>query len=130
MTNELQVGDLVKATYKTGTYIGEVIQVSSPKSKVRVKAVDEHPKQGDLHNPYQTDVPLFHQRRALAFMEVALVHVSAIEPYEGDVPDYHASLKRAVEQEIQSLEVMNDNAWAHRALQEMQELKKDYFPQS
>ena len=52
--------------------------------------------QGDLHNPKQTDVAIFHQRRALSFREQTNVPKNMVKPYEGDIPEYQASLKEAV----------------------------------
>lgn len=47
-----QPGQIVTASYKTGEYIGEVIELmSTGKAAVRILAVVKHPAQGDLHNP-------------------------------------------------------------------------------
>ncbi|MGG1687634.1 kinase-associated lipoprotein B [Pseudalkalibacillus sp. NRS-1564] len=122
-----QPGEIVTAGYKTGRYIGEVVDMKSPKAVIKVLAVIKHPTQGDLHNPKQLDVPLFHQRKALAQFEKALVPMSAINHYEGNIPDYHDSLKEALE--TQSAELKHEGGrWAEASLIEIEKLKDDYFP--
>ncbi|MDO6655803.1 kinase-associated lipoprotein B [Anaerobacillus sp. 1_MG-2023] len=122
-----QPGEIVTAGYKTGRYIGEVVDMKSPKAVIKVLAVIKHPTQGDLHNPKQLDVPLFHQRKALAQFEKALVPMSAINHYEGNVPNYNDSLKEALE--TQSAELKHEGGrWAEASLIEIEKLKDDYFP--
>ncbi|TKD71521.1 kinase-associated lipoprotein B [Pseudalkalibacillus hwajinpoensis] len=122
-----QPGEIVTAGYKTGRYIGEIVDLKSPKAVVKVLAVMKHPTQGDLHNPKQLDVPLFHQRKALAEFEKALVPMSAINHYDGNVPDYSASLQEALD--TQSAELKHEGGrWAEASLTEIEKLKDDYFP--
>ena len=66
---QLAEGDKVKAVYKTGEYIGELVTITDQKSLVKILAVLKHPTQGDLHHPLEVDGVFFHQRRALAFQE-------------------------------------------------------------
>ena len=56
-----QPGDVVQAEYKSGIYVGEVVEVKAERRKalIKVLAVLKHPDQGDLHHPGQADVPLF-----------------------------------------------------------------------
>ncbi|NOU75409.1 kinase [Paenibacillus sp. LMG 31458] len=125
--SNFQIGDRVTAEYKTGAYFGEVVEVSSSmKAAVRILAVKEHPTQGDLHNPMDPSVAFFHQRRALSFQEIALMPISTIRPYAGQIPDYQDSLKRALLTQISKLSEME--AWARRSLQELDQLQKEYFP--
>ncbi|MCA0988222.1 kinase-associated lipoprotein B [Guptibacillus algicola] len=119
-------GDLVTAGYKTGRYIGEIVDVKTPKAVVKILAVIKHPTQGDLHNPKQLDVPLFHQRKALSQYEKALVPVSAINHYDEEVPDYHESLREAVETQANELK-HEGGRWAEASLIELEKLKDDYF---
>lgn len=122
-----QPGEIVTAGYKTGRYIGEVIDLKDPKAVVKVLAVMKHPTQGDLHNPKQLDVPLFHQRKALAEFEKALVPLSAINHYEGDVPNYNESLRDALG--TQEAELKHEGGrWAEASLIEIEKLKEEYFP--
>ena len=124
-----QPGEIVTAGYKTGRYIGEIVDLKSPKAVVKILAVMKHPTQGDLHNPKQLDVPLFHQRKALAEFEKALVPMSAINHYEGEVPEYKTSLKEALD--TQSAELKHEGGrWAEASLTEIEKLKDDYFPKS
>ncbi|MBP1995258.1 sporulation phosphorelay system protein KapB [Paenibacillus eucommiae] len=124
---KLAIGDKVTAVYKTGSYIGEVVDVSGvAKAAVRILAVIEHPTQGNLHQPMDPNVSFFHQRRALAFQEIALMPLSTIEPYGGNVPDYQESLKRALKSEM--LKMSDLEAWAKRSLQELEQLQLEYFP--
>jgi kinase-associated protein B len=123
----LEVGDKVTAVYKTGGYIGEVAELTgSMKAAIKILAVIEHPTQGDLHNPMDPHVSFFHQRRALAYQEIALMPLATIKTYSGAVPDYKESLKRALETDIRKMTDME--AWAKRSLQELQQLKSEYFP--
>lgn len=125
--SSFQIGDRVTAEYKTGAYFGEVVEVSSSmKAAVRILAVKEHPTQGDLHNPMDPSVAFFHQRRALSYQEIALMPISTIRPYAGQIPDYQDSLKRALMAQISKLSEME--AWARRSLQELDQLQKEYFP--
>lgn len=123
----MNVGDTVIAAYKSGRYVGELIQLSRPKAKVRVLAVLKHPAQGDLHHPMQADVAMFHVRRALSFREVANVFVSELEPYSGpEVPAYEASLQASLEAEMAAMKQLQ-SPFGERSLQALQELWNDYF---
>ncbi|MGG1520232.1 sporulation phosphorelay system protein KapB [Paenibacillus oryzisoli] len=129
----IQIGDLVTAEYKTGMYYGEVVELTnSMKAAVKILAVNIHPTQGDLHNPMDPGVPFFHQRRALAHQEIALMPLSTIRPYAGAVPDYKASLHSALQDQMAKLAELEKKpeyaAWAKRSLQELEQLHQDYFP--
>jgi kinase-associated protein B len=124
MNASLQQGDLVKASYKTGQYIGKVVEINNRKAAVQVLGVVRHPTQGDLHNPMDPDVGFFHQRPALAFNEIALMPLDDITLYKGEVPDYRQSLQRALENEMEFLS--RTARFAERCLQEFETLKKDY----
>ncbi|WP_243735095.1 kinase-associated lipoprotein B [Paenibacillus turpanensis] len=116
---------LVIAEYKTGVYIGELLSSEGPKAKVRVLAVRKHPEQGDLHQPMEADVAMFHQRRALAYREVANVPAASVRPYQGGmVPAYEESLRASLAAEIERLQGVS--RWAERSLQELSLLRTDY----
>lgn len=119
-------GDIVRASYKTGEYVGEVFQLSPPAAIVRILAVLRHPTQGDLHLRKESEMaaPLFHQRKALALHEKARIPLSQVQPYSGEVPDYKHSLHRALHDEIAMLEKTLD--WAKQSLDQLEDLKKDY----
>lgn len=124
----LTPGQLVAAHHKTGEYISEVMELTGNKVLLKTLGVRKHPTQGDLHHPNQVDVMLFHQRRALAYLEKVWVPSQAVEPYAGDVPDYQQTLREALENEIALWTKSLPSAFAERCLVELTSLKKDYFP--
>jgi kinase-associated protein B len=128
MTNgTFSVGDKVAAVYKTGRYIGEIVELTgTSKAAVKILAVIEHPTQGDLHHPMEANVSMFHQRRALAFQEIALMPIATIAPFEGSIPEYKQSLKRALDTEIQKLTELE--TWSRRSLEQLTQLQNEYFP--
>ncbi|CAM3985860.1 kinase-associated lipoprotein B [Paenibacillus alkaliterrae] len=124
-TNQtFQIGDLVKAEVRSGQYVGELVEYNSPRALVKVLAVLKHPEQGDLHNPYNPDVPMFHERRALSYTEKTTVPIRDISRYLGKVPDYSESLKAAAAAEIEALDRLQ--RWAAKGLEQMQQLQKEY----
>ncbi len=119
-------GGFVKAEYKSGSYVGELIEVRSPqKALIKVLAVLQHPLQGDLHHPYHADAARFFPRKALAFGEIALVPLNVLEPYHGEVPDYAKSLQNALDSHETELRGRGDE-WAQLALSALEEVKKEY----
>ncbi|WP_202079821.1 kinase-associated lipoprotein B [Caldalkalibacillus salinus] len=122
-----EVGTVVQAVYKTGVYVGEIIEVRSSKAVVKILAVLKHPTQGDLHQPYQANVDMFHQRKALAYQEKALVPHPHLRTFSGDTPAYEASLAKAVDEEIEALQ-QRDDQWAQQCVHQLEALKKEYFP--
>ncbi len=118
-------GDLVQVTYKTGEYVAEVLEVQAAKLLVKIVAVRTYPTQGDLHNPYEVDVPLFHQRRALSYQEKIMVPLQTVRPHHGPVPDYKTSLQQALQTEMDKLKKMIK--WAERSLHEFEQLQKEAF---
>lgn len=124
--DHLKVGDKVTAIYKTGKYIGELTDIRPNAYLVRVLAVAKHPMQGDLHNPKQTDVTMFHQRRALAYREQANIPKNMVKHYEDAIPEYKASLKESMNKMKQQL-AEDNREWNQRSLEMLDELEKDYF---
>lgn len=120
----IKIGDHVKAEVRSGQYVGELIEINGPRALVKVLAVMKHPEQGDLHNPYNPDVPMFHERRALSYTEKTTVLLRDVLPYAGSVPEYGASLKAAAEAEVAALDRLH--RWAAKALEQMQQLQKEY----
>lgn len=94
--SEFTIGDSVQAPYKSGIYVGEVIEERQDKYLVKVIAVLKHPMQGDLHHPKQVENVVFHERKALAQYEKVYVLKGVVTPFEGNVLDYGTSLKEAV----------------------------------
>lgn len=125
LMEEITVGTIVTGIYKTGKYIGEVTAVRPMHYLVKVKAVLKHPQQGDLHAPKEVDVPLFHERRALAFHEQTNIPKNMVKVYDGEVLDYKASLKAALESSRESLQ-QDSSVWAKRCLENLEILEKEY----
>ena len=119
-------GDYVLAPYKTGVYIGQFYDRTSTRAVVQVLAVAQHPEQGELHNPYDAGVAFFHQRKALAPNERALVDERLLQRYAGEIPTYGQSLKQALATEIARAQSFPDRAWGERALHELRLLEEEY----
>jgi kinase-associated protein B len=121
----LQMGDRVIASYKSGEYVGEIVELrNGGKAAVQVLAVVKHPDQGDLHHPMNPDVPFFHQRKALAYREIALMLRASIRKYEGPIPDYKLSLLQSIDREMAGLD--QTRRWIDKSLQELAALRTEY----
>lgn len=120
-----QPGDLVRVTYKTGEYITEVLEDHDAKLLVKVLAVTKYPTQGDLHNPYEVEVALFHQRPSLSYQEKIMVPTQSVIRYNLAIPDYKESVRAALEREMEKLQKMS--VWAQRCLVELETLHKETF---
>jgi kinase-associated protein B len=125
VVSEFQIGEIVTAIYKTGKYIGEITEIRPQHYLVRVLAVLKHPMQGDLHNPKDADVLIFHERKALSYREQANIPYKMVKPFESEVPDYLESLKNAVAKMKQEL-AETSSEWAEMSLRAMESLEKDY----
>ncbi|EIT86805.1 kinase-associated protein B [Fictibacillus macauensis ZFHKF-1] len=121
----IQTGTMVTALYKTGKYIGQVVNIKNDKALVEVHAVLKHPDQGDLHQYKQSDVGFFHQRKALAFQEKTWAPLSTVSAYEGEVPLYDHSLQTALTALEDVLKQRGDE-WSARSLMCLESLKKEY----
>lgn len=122
--DSLKIGDNVRAEIRSGHYLGELVEINGPRALVKVLAVLKHPEQGDLHNPYNPDVPMFHERRALSFTEKTNVLLRDVKRHTGTIPEYNDSLRAAAEAEIASLDRLQ--RWAAKGLEQMQQLLKEY----
>ncbi len=123
----MENGDLVRCIYKTGGYIGEIISQSPGKKTavIKILAVTKHPRQGDLHNPNQVDVPLFHERKALSYTEKANIPLTHLKPFEGEPPPYEESLQKSVddyEAELRS----NDSDFSKACYNVLQRVREEY----
>jgi len=126
MLPNLEVGAFVKASYKSGEYIGELLEIRETKAVVKILAVLQHPIQGDLHHPFEAEVPFFHQRKALSYQEKALITFRDIVKYELPIPDYESSLSQAIEDQLTWYNQKNDN-WARKAIAALEEVRKEYY---
>lgn len=124
---EFKIGDKVTAIYKTGKYIGEITDIRPQHYLVRVLGVLKHPMQGDLHNPKESDVLFFHERKALSYREQANIPMKMVKLYEDDIPDYEESLKAALEKMKQELLEVASSPWGEQSLKNIETLEKDYF---
>lgn len=122
----MQIGQIVRAFKKTGTYVGEITAVNPDSYTVRIMAVLKHPMQGDLHNPRQADVPFFPGRKALAYREQTNVPANMVRPYEDIIPDYKESLVEAVQALYDELSAKPDDPYCSRSLESLRESIRDY----
>ncbi|RSL33399.1 kinase [Salibacterium salarium] len=116
---------VVKAAYKTGVYVGEPMQEKGDKTLIKIAAVLKHPKQGDLHHPKQVDVPLFHERKALAEFEKVWVPSANVKTYDDEIPDYRESLITAYNELKQEL-VEKEDDYSQKSLETLKNLEHDY----
>ena len=123
---DFKIGDKVTAIYKTGKYIGEVTDIRPAAYLVKVLAVLKHPMQGDLHNPKQTQLSMFHQRRALAFREQTNVPKNMVRNFDEEIPEYKESLREAVEKMKSTLSEVQTE-WNDKSLHLLEDLAADYF---
>ncbi|WP_240666617.1 kinase-associated lipoprotein B [Longirhabdus pacifica] len=115
---------IVQVNYKSGVYVAKLVEKRESTAIVEILAVLEHPKQGDLHHQYETDVAMFHQRKALAYLEKARVANAQIKKYMGQIPSYDVSLQAALQKEIASMEHLVK--WAQMSLHHLSDLQKQY----
>lgn len=118
------IADIVKLTYKTGDYVGEIIDRDDRRLLVKVLAVLQHPTQGDLHNPYDPDAAMFHERRALSYTEKVWVPAQTVQPYTGAIPEYRESLQTALGIEMERIDRLK--RWSERCMEQLTTLRKDY----
>ena len=119
-----EAGDIVQAEIRTGRYVGEIMEINGPRALVKVLAVLKHPDQGDLHHPYDPDVAMFHERRALSYTEKTNVLLRDIKRFSGTVMNYEESLHAAAEAEIAALDRLQ--RWAALSLDRMRQLRQEY----
>lgn len=123
---KINVGDIVEAHYNSGIYIGEMVEDRRNFLLIKILAVKKHPEQGDLHKPGQVDGIAFFERKALAQNELANVQRRKVFPYSGEVPDYNASLKEAIEDFRKKL-LEEDTPFNKASLQRLEDLEVHYY---
>lgn len=118
----------IRFTYKTGKYFGRLFAERPQGLVVEVLAVEKHPIQGDLHNPNQVDVPLFHVRTALHPHEKVTVAPGVVYAYEGEIPSYAESLRQAYDKEVERLNGQNPetDTFVQKCLENYKELESIY----
>ncbi len=122
----INIGDMVKTRYNSGTYIGEVLEDRRNFLLIKVLAILEHPTQGDLHNPGQVNDVAFHERKALAFEEKMNARKRDTNKYEGEIPEYAHSLKTAVENLKKQLQAL-DSEFGKLSLSRINDLEEHYY---
>ncbi|MGY0693232.1 sporulation phosphorelay system protein KapB [Virgibacillus sp. FSP13] len=126
----VHVGDIVRAHYNSGVYIGEVQEDRGERFLVKVLAVMKHPMQGDLHHPGVIDDNVFfHERKALAHYEKMNVDKAVIYPYDDEIPNYHTSLKASLATMKEKL-IKKDNTFSQEALKKLQDIEEKYYHKS
>lgn len=123
---EFKVGDIIRAHYNSGTYIGEILEDRGNQYLVEVLAVDKHPIQGDLHSPKQVEGVAFHERKALSYKEKMNAKKAATFKYNESVPNYAESLKAAVDTIRANLQ-KEANDYNQKALEKIADLEKHYY---
>ncbi|WP_252311852.1 kinase-associated lipoprotein B [Sinobaca sp. H24] len=116
---------IVRVPYKTGAYIGEKIEEKNDKSLIKVREVLKHPKQGDLHNPNQVDVAMFHERKALAEFEKVWIPTAMVKEAELSGRSYNETLKQAYNTYFQELE-NKETSFDKKSLETLQKAAEDY----
>ncbi|WP_339214165.1 sporulation phosphorelay system protein KapB [Ornithinibacillus sp. FSL M8-0202] len=124
--SDFSLGDMVQIPYKSGIYIGEIIEDRNEKFLVKTLAVVKHPMQGDLHHPKQVENVLFHERKALSQFEKVNVLKDVVTRYAGPDLDYGESLKNAVVQYREKLK-RNDTAYNQEALRALASVEESYY---
>lgn len=124
--NNLNVGDIVLAQYNSGEYIGEYVEDRGNFALVKVLAVIKHPNQGDLHKPGQVEGVAFFERKALAYTEKMNTRKRTIRPYDGNIPNYNDSLKKAVE-ELKTELSKEDTKFNRASLKKIADLEHHFY---
>jgi len=122
----IDVGQIVKTTYNSGTYIGEVLEDRRNFWLVKVLAVVVHPTQGDLHHRGEVEGIAFHERKALAYNEKMNARKRDTVIFDGEVPEYAESLKKAVE-EMKATLSKEDTPFNTLSLSRIEDLEKHYY---
>ncbi|MDY0408771.1 sporulation phosphorelay system protein KapB [Virgibacillus soli] len=122
-----KIGDTVRAHYKSGTYIGKILEDRGDRFLIEVLAVHKHPLQGDIHQPFQVENVFFHERKALAYREKMNVKKPAVHPYHEPVPSYGHSLKTAVQAIKEKLQTEETAAYNKMALRNIERLEDTYY---
>lgn len=116
---------IIQGKYKTGVYVGEKIEEKGDRTLLKVLAVLKHPMQGDLHKGFDTNVPLFHERNALAQYEKTWVPTVTVQEYHEEVPAYKESLRSALDEEMKKMKT-RDDAFGDEALKILEKLETRY----
>jgi len=123
---EVNVGEIVKAHARSGTYVGKVIEDRGDRYLIEILAVLKHPLQGDLHNLNKLEDVFFHERKALAHHEKTNIKKAAVHLYDEKVPEYIPSLKESVQIYREKLE-QETSAYNVQALRTLNKLEDEVY---
>ncbi|MCE4962957.1 sporulation phosphorelay system protein KapB [Staphylococcus haemolyticus] len=116
---------LYRFSHKTGAYGVTIKEENDDQVLVQVEQVIKHPKQGDLHNPGQTEGVFFHERRALSHYEKRYATRSQLREFNVEEMTYESSLQQAITKMEDDLKQQNTE-FAKLALNNLENLKNDY----
>lgn len=116
---------LYRFSHKTGAYGVTIKEENDDQVLVQVEQVIKHPKQGDLHNPGQTEGVFFHERRDLSHFEKRYATRSQLREFNVEEMTYEASLQQAITKMENDLKQQNTE-FAKQALNNLENLKNDY----
>ena len=110
---------------QTGSYGVSIKEDDGDQVLVQVEQVIKHPKQGDLHNPNETEGVFFHERKALSHFEKRYAKRSQLREFNVEEMNYEDSLQQAITNLEHQLEE-DDSEHARLSLKNLNALKEDY----
>ena len=116
---------LYRFSHKTGSYGVTIKEENENSVLVQVEQVINHPKQGDLHNPTETENVFFHERKALSHYEKRYTTKSHLRAFNVETMPYTESLQQAISKLEAQLKTQN-TLHATMSLDNLQRLKHDY----
>ncbi|MFQ3838481.1 kinase-associated lipoprotein B [Staphylococcus pseudoxylosus] len=116
---------LYRFSHKTGSYGVTIKEEKENSVLVQVEQVINHPKQGDLHNPTETENVFFHERKALSHYEKRYTTKSHLRAFNVETMPYTESLQQAISKLEAQLKTQN-TLYATMSLDNLQRLKHDY----
>lgn len=117
--------ELYKFAHKTGVYGVTIKEQNDDQVLVQIEQVIKHPKQGDLHNPKETENVFFHERKALSQYEKRYTTMAQLKPFDVEQLPYTQSLQNAITELEEKLK-SKDTLHAQKSLNNLQQLKRDY----
>ncbi|WP_069994990.1 sporulation phosphorelay system protein KapB [Staphylococcus caeli] len=116
---------LYRFAHKTGSYGVTIKEENGDQVLVQVEQVIKHPKQGDLHNPKETENVFFHERKALSQFEKRYAQKSQLKQFDVEPMSYCDSLQQAISN-LEAKLKSQDSLHASMSLENLQRLKQDY----
>lgn len=122
----LKLGNIIQVPYKSGIYVGEIVEDRGDNYLIKTLAVLKHPMQGDLHHPKQVENVIFHERKALSQYEKFNALKDIVTAYTEPVPNYGTSLKNSVIAYKEKL-VNKANDYNTAALKALETVESSYY---